>query len=325
MLRIGSLEIADPLVLAPMAGITTLAFRRTVKPLGPGLVTSEMVSAHGLVRRQRRTLDYLKSQSDERPLAVQIFGADPAVMAEAARMVSDWGADILDLNLGCPVKKVVRTGAGAALLKDPLKVRALLTAVRRACPLPLTVKTRAGWSPRDADLLSLGRLMEDCGVDALTLHPRFATQGFSGDADWRLIAALKQAVRIPVIGNGDVFQPPLALEMLRQTGCDGVMIGRGAIGNPWIFQQILDLLAGRTASLPTHAERRRLIMQHFTLLSQSVGEARAAVQMRGLLLRYTKGLPGSAGFRGRLTRVEDLPTLIGALDGFLGSLQEVAG
>ncbi len=325
MLRIGSLEIPDPLVLAPMAGITTLAFRRTVKPLGPGLVTSEMVSAHGLVRRQRRTLDYLKSQSDERPLAVQIFGADPAVMAEAARMVSDWGADILDLNLGCPVKKVVRTGAGAALLKDPLKVRALLTAVRRACPLPLTVKTRAGWSPRDADLLSLGRLMEDCGVDALTLHPRFATQGFSGDADWRLIAALKQAVRIPVIGNGDVFQPPLALEMLRQTGCDGVMVGRGAIGNPWIFQQILDLLAGRTASLPTHAERRRLIMQHFTLLSQSVGEARAAVQMRGLLLRYTKGLPGSAGFRGRLTRVEDLPTLIGALDGFLGSLQEVAG
>jgi tRNA-dihydrouridine synthase B len=321
-LQIGNLSLKNWLILAPMAGITNLPFRLMVKKLGAGLVTSEMISATGLTLGQKRTFDYLISHLDEKPLAIQIFGARPEAMAEAARIAADAGADIVDINLGCPVKKVLKTGAGGALLRDPQLVARIVSAVRRACPVPLTVKTRAGWSPNHLSAWEMARILETCGVDAITVHARFVIQGFSGPSDWTIIASVKEQVTIPVIGNGDVFRPSLALEMRTQTACDGVMIGRGAIGNPWIFQQIMDMENGLAINRPELDERKALIMEHFRLLCDFMGDDRAAKTMRGLLLWYTKGLPHSSRFRGAITRIKDLGTLIAVLDHYFSSLIE---
>lgn len=316
------------LVMAPMAGLTDLPFRLIVKRLGAGLVTTEMVSAMGLSGRKDRnplsrgkTFSYLKSHPDEKPLAVQIFGSRPEVMAQAARVVVEAGADIVDINMGCPARKVVKTGSGGALLKDPRAVEAIVSAVRAACPVPLTVKIRAGWSPDQPVAVETARIIEDCGGDAVALHPRFVTQGFAGHADWTIISRVKEKLGIPVIGNGDVLNASLALDMKTATGCDGVMIGRGAIGNPWIFKQILELEKGLEAKPPGLSERRALIMEHFLLLSGSMGEGRAAKKMRGLLLWYTKGLPNSTRFRGSMTHVRDLDSLITALDEYFSFLE----
>jgi len=250
MLRIGHLCLNNFVIMAPMAGITNLPFRLMVKKLGAGLVTTEMVSAMGLTLGKKKTYEYIKSDPREKPLAVQIFGSSPDVMASAAQTVVNAGADLLDINMGCPVKKVVKTGAGASLLRDRRSVSEIVSAVRRVCPVPLTVKIRAGWSPEEPAACELALVLEDCGVDAITVHPRFATQGYSVHADWPLIGLVKNRVKIPVIGNGDIFEPSQALEMMRQTGCDGVMVGRGAIGNPWIFRQILHLTQGLPVPRP---------------------------------------------------------------------------
>ena len=305
-----------------MAGITSLPFRLIVKKLGAGLVTTEMISAEGLIRGQKTTLSYLKSHPDERPLSVQIFGSKPEVMARAAGIVVKAGANIVDINMGCPVKKIIKTGAGGALLRSPQRVKEIVTAVRRSCQVPLTVKIRAGWSTDKSVAVETARLIEDCGADAVTIHPRFVKQGFSGKADWNIIADVKEQLKIPVIGNGDVLDPSLALRMKGQTGCDGVMIGRGAIGNPWIFKQILDMEDGRAIRQPGLHERRTLIMEHFRLLSVSIGEYRAAKTMRGLLLWYTKGLPHSSSFRGLITRIKDWNTLISALDQYFATIED---
>jgi nifR3 family TIM-barrel protein len=305
-----------------MAGITSLPFRLIVKKLGAGLVTTEMISAEGLIRGQKTTLNYLKSHPDERPLSVQIFGSDPEVMARAAGIVVKAGANIVDINMGCPVKKIIKTGAGGALLRSPQRVKEIVTAVRRSCQVPLTVKIRAGWSTDKSVAVETARLIEDCGANAVTIHPRFVKQGFSGKADWNIIADVKEQLKIPVIGNGDVLDPSLALQMKGQTGCDGVMIGRGAIGKPWIFKQILDMEDGRAIRQPGLHERRTLIMEHFRLLSVSIGEYRAAKTMRGLLLWYTKGLPHSSRFRGLITRIKDWNTLISALDQYFSTLED---
>ncbi len=322
MLQIGSLKLKNRLIMAPLSGITNLPFRRIVKRLGAGLVTTEMVSAMGLARQQEKTLRYLKSDPEERPLSVQIFGVDPQVMAEAAQIVVDAGADLVDINMGCPARKVVKTGAGGALLRSPDRVRDIVSAVRSVCSVPLTVKTRAGWSPdqHQPAVWDIARMIEDCGADAITVHPRFVTQRFSGTADWEIISQIKSKVRIPVIGNGDVWSPSIALDMMRQTRCDGVMIGRGALGNPWIFREILDLDKGLDPRLPELWERREVILSHFSLLTDLIGEKRAAKIMRGLLLWYTKGLPCSSRFRGAFTDIHDLDTLITAMDAYFASL-----
>jgi tRNA-dihydrouridine synthase B len=323
MLRIGSLVLDNWLLLAPMAGITTRAFRLTVKRLapGPGLVTTEMVSAAGLVRGGPRTWSYLASHPDEGPLGVQLFGSDPDLLAEAAHLAAGAGARLVDLNMGCPVRKVIRTGAGAALLQDRPRIRAILAAVRKRCPVPLTVKIRPGWSPAEADWPALVGLLEDSGADAVTVHARYAVQGFAGMADWDLIAAAKERVRIPIIGNGDVREAGDALAMRARTGCDGVMIGRSSLKNPWIFSQISDLATGDPARLPTLAQRRTLIETHFELLCEEQGARGAALAMRGLLLRYSKGLPQSTAFRGALTTIRDLPSLRRALDTYFEALK----
>ena len=321
MLHIGPLKLKNWLIMAPMAGITNLPFRLMVKKLGAALVTTEMVSAMGLIRGQEKTLNYLKTHPDEKPLAIQIFGSKSEVMAKATEVVVEAGANIVDINMGCPVKKVIKTGAGGALLRTPQKVREIVSTVRRACPAPLTVKIRAGWSADEPVAVETARIIEDCGADAITVHPRFVKQGFSGNADWTIIAEVKEKLKIPVIGNGDVFKPSFALQMKRQTGCDGVMIGRGAIGNPWIFRQILEMENGLSVHQPELYERKKLITEHFSLLSATMGDIRAAKTMRGLLLKYTKGLPRSSRFRESINRIKDWDTLFKALDHYFSTLE----
>ena len=237
-MNIGSLHLENPVILAPLAGITNLPFRLLAKEAGCGLVCSEMVSADGLVHGARNAFDLLRSLPAEKPLAVQLFGSDPAVMAEAAAIVEGSGADLLDINFGCAVKKVIKTGSGAALMRTPQRAEALLRAVRRAVRIPLTIKIRSGWDGSGRQALALGAIAEACGVNAVTVHPRTASQKFSGRADWGVIAALKRHLSIPVIGNGDIACADDAARMLSETGCDAVMVGRQAIGYPRIFTEI---------------------------------------------------------------------------------------
>jgi tRNA-dihydrouridine synthase B len=321
MLRIGDVTLPNWLIMAPMAGYTNLAFRLMVRRLGAGLVTTEMVSAMGLARDQKRTLDYLRSHPEEKPLSVQIFGSRPEVMARAARMAEEAGADLVDINAGCPVRKVVKTGAGASLLREPKRLAEIVCAVRLAVSVPLTVKIRSGWSPQEPAACEAARIIEDCGADGITIHGRFASDGFSGLADWAWIGRVKERCRIPVIGNGDVLDPAAALRMKAETGCDGVMIGRAAIGNPWIFRQVLLAEQGLPLQSPRLSERRSSILEHFRLLADSMGEHRAALNMRGVLLSYTKGLPHSSAFRGLITRIRDTESLVRTMDHYFSSLE----
>jgi nifR3 family TIM-barrel protein len=237
-------------------------------------------------------------------------------MARAADIVVEAGADAVDLNMGCPVKKVVKTGAGASLLKDPKKAGEIVSSVRKTCPVPLTVKIRAGWSPKKPVACEIARVIEGCGADAVIVHPRFANQGYSCKAVWELIGKVKENVKIPVIGNGDIVDPSDALDMMRLTGCDGVMIGRAAARKPWIFKQILQMEKGNPVQEPDLSERRSIIMEHYNLLYDSLDERKAALCMRGLLLRYTKGLPNSGRFRERFTKIKDLNSLVSVMDNY---------
>jgi tRNA-dihydrouridine synthase B len=304
-----------------LAGYTNLGFRLTIKKLGAGLVTTEMVSAMGLTLNHGKTLGYLKSHADEKPLAVQIFGSDPAVMGKASEIAAHHGADLIDVNMGCPVKKVVKTGAGACLLKDPLRMAEILRSVRKCCPLPLTVKIRAGWSPLDPVACEAAHIAEDCGADGITVHPRFATQGFSVPADWSWIGKVKGTVKIPVIGNGDVFDATAALRMKAETGCDGVMIGRGAVRNPWIFRQILNLQQGLPVTDPGLEDRKSFVMDHYRFLCESMSEKSAALTMRGLLISFTKGLPNSSRLRASVSRIHNKETLYGITHEYFAKIQ----
>jgi len=263
----------------------------------------------------------LKNNRAERPLAAQIFGARPDEMAVAAQMALEAGADVIDINMGCPVKKVTRTGAGAALLKNLREISRLVTSVRLSCNAPLTAKIRAGWSPGYPPFREIARVLQDCGIDAITIHSRSAVQGYSTPADWSVIREVKQEVAVPVIGNGDVFRPAQGIRMMEVTGCDGIMVGRGAVGNPWIFRQILSLEMGQEPREPELQERRALIMEHFSLLADTMGEHRAALSMRGLLIWYSKALPNSSVFRGLVTKIRDLGSLRDAMDRYFSSLE----
>ncbi len=319
-LKIGELELGQGLILAPMAGITDLSFRRIAKSFDVDLVTSEMVSSEGLVRNKASTKMLLQSHAEEKPLAVQLFGSDPKVVAEAARIVADEGADIIDLNMGCPVPKVVRQGAGAALLRDAETVAILVDAVRQAVSIPLTVKTRSGWSQSKINVLEVARVAEDAGVDAITIHPRTARQGFSGCADWPLIAKVKQAVNIPVIGNGDVTRPEDVGKMRKLTQCDGVMIGRGAMGNPWIFKQARQLTIGESLSSPTPQERLAVVRRHLQLYEESLHGRQSLSGVRSRLMWYSKRLRGSARLRASLSDCRHLEDMIKICEDFFSSL-----
>jgi tRNA-dihydrouridine synthase B len=319
-LKIGELELGQGLILAPMAGITDLSFRRIAKRLGADLVTSEMVSAEGIVRQSPSTRSLLKSHPEEKPLAVQLFGSDPSVMGEAARIVATEGADIIDLNMGCPVPKVIRQGAGAELIRQPTKVKQIVEAVRRAVSVPVTVKTRSGWSKSQINLLEVARVAEDGGAEAITIHPRTAKQGLSGKADWNLIAEVKKAVSIPVIGNGDVTRSEQVGEMRQLTGCNGVMIGRGAMGNPWIFKQAKQLAQGEDLSEPSVRERWEVVERHLELYRESLSGRQSLSGIRSRLMWYSKGLRGSARLRAALSGCRDTETMIKICEEFFFTL-----
>ena len=319
-LKIGELELGQGLILAPMAGITDLSFRRITKSFDVDLVTSEMVSSEGLVRNRASTKMLLQSHVEEKPLAIQLFGSDPKVVAEAARIVADEGADIIDLNMGCPVPKVVRQGAGAALLRDVETVAMLVDAVRQAVSIPVTVKTRSGWSQSKINVSEVARVAEDAGADAITIHPRTAKQGFSGSADWPLIARVKQAVNIPVIGNGDVTRPEDVGKMRKLTQCDGVMIGRGAMGNPWIFEQARQLTKGQPLSSPTPQERLDVVRRHLELYEESLHGRQSLSGVRSRLMWYSKRLHGSARLRASLSDCRHLKDMIKICEDFFSTL-----
>lgn len=296
-MKIGEVALSDKTILAPLAGITNLPFRLMVKESGCGLVCSEMVSANGLLHQSQKTFALLASAPEEKPVSFQIFGADPAIMAEAARLVEAAGADILDINFGCSVKKVVKTGSGVALMKTPELARKILTAVRNAITIPLTIKIRTGWEPSGKQALEIARIAEDCGTDAIALHPRTATQGFRGTIDRSMIRTLKEQATIPVIGNGDILCAEDALTMMAETGCDAVMIGRAAIGNPWIFAQSAALMAGEDPPELDLVARFDLMKRYLRASVQYFGETHACRMMRSRLGWFVKGLRYSSNFR----------------------------
>lgn len=295
-LTIGSLVLAHNVVLAPLAGITNLPFRLLCRREGAALAFTEMVSVNGLVREGVKTLALLKSCAEDRPLGIQLFGDSPSDLAEAARMVEGYG-DLLDINMGCPVRKVVGTGAGSALLQDPLKIAAILRAVRAATALPLTIKIRSGWHCGDDVYLEVARIAEAEGCDAVTLHPRSRSQMFSGQADWDKIREMKKTLSIPVLGSGDLFTAPDCLRMLQETGCDGIMIARGALGNPWIFRQAIELADSGSCTPVATVERADTIVSHLALFTEDCGEAVAVREMKKHIGWYAKGFAGASDIR----------------------------
>lgn len=319
-LTIGALHLANPTVLAPLAGIGNLPFRHLAKQGGCGLVCAEMISANGLVHRTRGSLQMLAIDPAERPISIQIFGNEPALMAEAGRMVEAAGADILDINCGCSVRKVLKTGSGAALMRDPAQAERILSAVRAAVRLPLTVKIRSGWEPSGQQALEFARMAQGCGVQAIAVHPRTATQGFGGKADWSIIGRIREALTIPVIGNGDIACAAQAMAMFEQTGCAAVMIGRASVGNPWLFGQIVDLLEARSERSIGLAERFAGMRAYLRASVAHCGERVACRMMRSRLGWFTRGLPGSSHFREALKQVSREEEALVLLDGYAAQL-----
>ena len=317
-MKIGPLSLANNLFLAPMAGVTDLPVRLLARAFGAGLCFTEMVSAEGLVRNSGRSFDYLESSPEDRPLGVQLFGADPAVLGEAAAIAAERGADLIDINAGCPVRKVVGTGAGGALMRDPGRFAAVVESVRAATRLPVTVKIRSGWGPGEITALQIARIARDRGADAVTVHPRTVRQGFGGAADWGIIAQVRAYVDIPVIGSGDIRRPRDARAMLEETGCDGVMVVRGALGNPWIFRDITTFLSdGTILPPPDPMEREAVIRRHLALHVRRCGEGAGIRAFRKHLLWYTKGLKGGSGFRKAACSVEGMDELLAMISRYL--------
>ena len=313
--QIGSLQLNSPIILAPMAGITAQPYRRIMKLFGAALVFTEMVSANGLIRDGRKTRELLITCPEEKPLGVQLFGDDPKVLTEATRMIAD-ECSLLDINMGCPVKKVIRSGAGSALLKEPIRIANIIRSVRTAYQGPLTVKIRSGWDSDTINFLEVAKIAEAEGVDAVTLHPRTRTQAFSGKANWDQITELKQALSIPVIGSGDIFTAEDGTQMLTQTSCDAIMIGRGGYGNPWLIRDILALLSGQNPAPISTAEKHQVAMQHLQWHCEQFGERKTLFEMRKHLCWYARALTGASHFRADLQKVETLEQLTEQVDRF---------
>jgi len=317
-LQIGDVNIPNPLVLAPMAGISNIAFRILAKEQGAGLVCSEFVSAKAIYYGNQKTQDMLIVDEKEHPISIQIFGGDSESLVEGARAVVAVGADIVDINMGCPVPKVVKTGSGAALMKDPVKAWNLAADVVKAVDVPVTVKMRAGWDDQNINAPQLAEMLEDIGVAAVTIHGRTRAQLYQGKADWDIIGKVKESVSIPVIGNGDIYAPTDAEQMLEETGVDGVMIARGALGNPWIFHRTWHYLqTGELLPEPSVDEKLGMIKRHADLLIAYKGEKRAIREMRQHLPYYTKGLRGSSQLRKEMNQCQTREGLEQLLDGFL--------
>jgi tRNA-dihydrouridine synthase B len=309
-----------PLYLAPMAGVSESPFRRLCRRFGADVVVTEFLSAEGIRRENPATIEKLRFGSDERPIGVQIFGSDPAAMGEAAAFVTDvFNPEFIDINFGCPVKKVVRRNGGSGCLRDLNLVEDVIRSVRRGTRLPVTCKIRSGWNEEMRDPVAIARRCEDAGVCVLALHPRTRTQMYTGSARWEEIAAVVDALTIPVLGNGDIKTAEDALRMYRETGCAGVMIARGSFGQPWVFDQTRDLLDGRPKRPdPSVEERFQVALDHARMAEQYEADPRgAAIEFRKHLGWYVKGLPGSAELRKRLHAVDSLGEVEGIFDDYL--------
>lgn len=301
---IGNVTLENPFFLAPLAGITDAPFRRLCKEQGAGLVYSEMVSGKGLYYNDKATERLLRIYADEKPVAYQIFGSEPEIMSFTATKLADRENCILDINMGCPVPKVVKNGEGSALLKDPKQVEAVVKAAVASAGKPVTAKIRIGWDAENINAVEIAKVIEASGASAIGVHGRTREQYYSGKADWKIIRQVKEAVSIPVIGNGDVFSGKDAIGMLEQTGCDFVMIARGALGNPWIFREALALWKGQPVPAPPSLkEKVETIIKHFDLLFEEKGEYAAVREMRKHAGWYLKGIPGSAGIRRELNSI----------------------
>jgi tRNA-dihydrouridine synthase B len=316
--RIGGLALEHPFLLAPLAGVTDAPFRRLCRAQGAAMVCSEMVSGKGLWYGDRKTEQLLRICEDEKPVAFQIFGKEPEILAFAARTLDDRENALLDINMGCPVPKIVKNGEGAALLRDPELAGRLVEAAANATRKPVTVKLRIGWDASSGDAVEMAKTLEAAGAAALTVHGRTREQFYSGKADWNAIRRVKEAVGIPVIGNGDVRSGADALRMLAETGCDFVMIARGALGNPWIFREARALYRGESVPAPPDiGERIDMILRHLDLLIAEKGERVAALEMRKHAAWYLKGVRASAGLRGKLNAAKTAAEFRSLLAGFL--------
>ena len=322
MIRLGSLPIDPPLWLAPMAGVTDRDFRLIVRRIGGvGVVSMEFISSKAIVNGNQRTRELMYFSAEERPLAIQIYGSDAATMREAALVVEELGADVCDINMGCPANKVLKGCAGAALMGDLKLAETIVRTVRDAISIPLTVKFRLGLDDCRRNYLELGRICEANGVAAVAMHARTARQMFTGEADWSHLARLKETLAIPVIGNGDVREAEDALRMLAATGCDGVMVGRGASRKPWIFQQIASRLEGSPLREATLTDRRDLILDHFRMVAEREHSQFALHKLRKFTGWYTHGLPNGRKLRQAINQIPDVPAFLETVEAFLDEIQ----
>jgi tRNA-dihydrouridine synthase B len=325
-MRIGNVAFDSPLMLAPLAGVSDSPFRRLAREQGASAVYTEMVSADGLVRGNRATLDYCAFEPCERPIGIQLFGSDPGVMADATRLLGDLPAerrpDLVDINMGCPVRKVVNRRAGAALLGDVPRIAAMVRRMREASAVPVTAKIRLGWDGNSRNVVEVAQALEDAGAMAVAIHARTRAEKFEGHAHWEMIGEAKRAVKIPVIGNGDVRSPEDAARMLATTGCDGVMLGRAAFGDPWVFRRARAFLErGERLPLPTAAERLETGLRHLRMLVDTAGEAAAAREMRKHVAWYVRGLPKSAEVREQVNRTRGVEEMVARLRQYLEELE----
>lgn len=314
-LQIGNVELDNQVILAPMAGVTDLPFRLLCKEQGAGLLCMEMVSAKAIYYHNRNTEELMVIRPEECPVSLQLFGSDPDIMAEMAKKIEDRPFAILDINMGCPVPKVVNNGEGSALMKNPKLVEQIVYKVSHAIKKPVTVKIRKGFDDAHLNAVEIAKIAESAGAAAVAVHGRTREQYYSGKADWNCIRAVKEAVRIPVIGNGDVTDAVSAKRMLDETGCDGIMIGRGAQGNPWIFREVTEYLdTGVIPPRPDPAQIRRVVERHAALQLAVKGEYTGVREMRKHLAWYTTGLPGSAKYRQMINSMETMEELLQSLD-----------
>ena len=314
-LEIGEHKIWPPLILAPMSGVTNRTMRALYKPFGLGLTVTEFVSSNALQYGSKRTMEMIDQHGIEKPVSTQLWGDDPDVMANAAKVVRECGADIVDINFGCPAPKVTKTNGGSACLRDVDRCEAIMAAVVNAVDCPVTMKMRLGWTEDKLVYVDVAQRAERVGIKAVTLHARTARQFYKGNADWDHIKRLKESVGIPVIGNGDLDDPYVALQRMRDAGVDAIMLGRATLGNPWLISQIRDLMEGREAQpSPLDADRLRFCIVHYRRMVDELGETRAVPQMRKHVALYLKGIPGAAILRERIMRIPTADEAIGVIE-----------